>query len=50
MSKKDTGFYDFLRYKGQPNLDTITDHAEHRERRKVWDKSLNIKCKTLTLK
>ncbi|KAI5460133.1 L-ornithine-N5-monooxygenase [Mariannaea sp. PMI_226] len=43
-SKKDTGVFDSLTYKGEHRLVSITDHTQHRKRRKIWDQSLNKKA------
>ncbi|KAK4096444.1 cytochrome P450 [Parathielavia hyrcaniae] len=40
-SKKNNASYDVIQFKGEFNLDSITDHAEHRQRRKIWDKALS---------
>ncbi|ROT36739.1 cytochrome P450 [Sodiomyces alkalinus F11] len=42
-SKKHAGTYDINRFRGEYNLDTLTDNALHRDRRKVWDQALNTK-------
>jgi tryprostatin B 6-hydroxylase len=40
-SKKNNAGYEGLQFKGERNLDSVTDHGEHRMRRKVWDKALS---------
>ncbi|KAK4123026.1 cytochrome P450 [Parathielavia appendiculata] len=40
-SKKNNASYEAIQFRGEHNLDSLTDHAEHRQRRKVWDKALS---------
>ncbi|KAL2879326.1 hypothetical protein SGCOL_005454 [Colletotrichum sp. CLE4] len=39
-TKRNTGFYDALRTKGELNLDSLSHNEVHRDRRKVWDQAL----------
>ncbi|KAI3534291.1 L-ornithine-N5-monooxygenase [Colletotrichum filicis] len=43
-TKRNTGFYDALRTKGELNLDSLSHNEVHRDRRKVWDQALGSKA------
>lgn len=41
--------YDSLTVNGETNLDAIWDDKLHRDRRALWDKSLSMSCKHISL-
>jgi tryprostatin B 6-hydroxylase len=43
-SKKNSGMYDFLDYKGEFNLSAIVDDDMHEPRRRIWDQSLSYRA------
>lgn len=45
-SKRGTGVYDVVNYKGESNLDSMVHHEDHRWRRQVWERAMTKKGDT----
>jgi hypothetical protein len=48
-SKKNNAAYEAWTFKEEANLNSVSDHSEHRHKRKIWDQALMRTSKLLCI-